>query len=115
MMYAMAPADLGVRIRRARERKRWTQQELADALPPDSTGRRPSVRSVGRWERGDSVPRGVIGALEVVLGADLTSDGGEPDPAEQELRDLEHLPDDLRATFLEMYQQRVASERRRAG
>ncbi len=26
------PASLGTRIKRARERKRWTQRELADAL-----------------------------------------------------------------------------------
>lgn len=61
--------DLGTRIRRARERKRWTQQRLADELDV-------SVRAVGSWERDEVVPR-IIGALEQVLGVDLTSD----DPA----------------------------------
>jgi len=112
-MYGVTPADLGTRIRRARERKRWTQQELADALPPDQQGRRPSIRSVGRWERGDSVPRGVIGALEVVLGTDLSS-ATEPDPTEQALISLPDLPEDLRAEFLRMYRESPAG-RKRAG
>lgn len=62
-----APEDLGIRIRRARERKRWTQQQLADAVGA-------AVRAVGSWERGEAVPRNAIGALEELLGADLTSE-----------------------------------------
>jgi ribosome-binding protein aMBF1 (putative translation factor) len=63
----LAPDDLGIRIRRARERKRWTQQQLADKLGA-------AVRAVGSWERGESVPRNAIGALEELLSTDLTSE-----------------------------------------
>ena len=66
----MSDTDLGLRIRRARERKRWSQQELADALGVGS-------RSVGRWERGEAVPRSSIGALEEVLGVNLDTDPDE--------------------------------------
>lgn len=52
---------LGTRIKRARERKRLTQQQLADAL-----GR--SVRAVNDWENDRTSPRSDIGALEEVLG-----------------------------------------------
>lgn len=77
----MADSDLGRRIRRAREAKRlrgkeMRQQDLASLLGV-------SVRSVGRWEREGTVPRGSIGALEQVLGVSLAEDS---DPAEQELR-----------------------------
>lgn len=63
----MADSDLGTRIKRARERMRWSQQRLADELGV-------GVRSVGSWERGETVPRNAIGALEEVLGVDLTGD-----------------------------------------
>ena len=81
MMYGMADADLGRRIRRAREAKRlhgkeWTQEYLASLLGV-------SVRSVGRWEREGTVPRGSIGALEQVLGVSLADDS---DPKEERLR-----------------------------
>jgi len=72
-------AEFGHRIRRARERKRWTQGELAAALGV-------GVRSVGRWERGEAVPRSAIGAIEQVLS--LSFDGAEPDPREDAIRDL---------------------------
>jgi transcriptional regulator with XRE-family HTH domain len=58
---------LGKRIRRARERKRWTQQRLAAEL---SVG----VRTVNDWENGRSQPKSSIGALEEVLGISLDDD-----------------------------------------
>jgi transcriptional regulator with XRE-family HTH domain len=64
----MTPDDLGIRIRRARERLDMSQAGLAAAVNR-------SVRAVGSWERGEAVPRNVIGALELVLGTDLTGDG----------------------------------------
>ena len=64
----MTSRDLGTRIKRARERHGWSQQELADAVGK-------GVRSVGRWERGETVPKSAIGALEDVLGEDFTSNG----------------------------------------
>lgn len=95
-MYGMTSEGLGLRIRRARERRRWTQKELAEALPADPQGRRPGVRSIGRWERGEAVPRNAIGALEDVLGVSL-EDGAEPeevytDPAERAIWEDPLLP-----------------------
>jgi transcriptional regulator with XRE-family HTH domain len=63
---------LGTRIKRARERKRWTQQQLADAIHVDR-------KTVDNWENGRTSPRSSIGALEDVLGVMLTA--GE-DPGE---------------------------------
>jgi transcriptional regulator with XRE-family HTH domain len=60
-------SGLGPQIRRARERRRWTQQQLADALDV-------GLRTVGGWERGEAVPRNSIGALEDVLGISLAGD-----------------------------------------
>jgi transcriptional regulator with XRE-family HTH domain len=85
MMYLMADNDLGTRIRRARERMRWTQQQLADAL--STPERRVALRSVGSWERGETVPRNSIGALEEVLHIDL-SGAAEADSGEIEIREL---------------------------
>ena len=70
----LTASELGTRIRRARERKRWTQQQLADALGV-------SVRAIGNWERDEAVPRNTIGALEELLAVDLTND--EPEAVNQ--------------------------------
>lgn len=66
----MAPDSLGVRIRRARERKHWTQVQLAAAVGV-------SARAVGDWERDVKAPRNRLGALEQVLDADLTGVYGD--------------------------------------
>jgi transcriptional regulator with XRE-family HTH domain len=65
MMDVMASDSLGILIRRARERKHWTQAQLADAVGVSS-------RAVGDWERDVKAPRNRLGALEQVLGVDLT-------------------------------------------
>lgn len=71
----ISPAELGRRIRAARERQRWTQRKLADALNV-------SARSVTNWERGLTVPMNRVGAIEAVLGIDLRNhrDPREPVP-----------------------------------
>lgn len=56
--------DIGTRIKRARERKRWTQRQLAGALQVN-------VKTVDNWENGRTSPRSSIGALEEVLGVSL--------------------------------------------
>lgn len=56
--------ELGQRIRRARERKGWTQQQLAVAVGV-------GARTVGGWERGETVPLNRMARLEDVLGADV--------------------------------------------
>jgi transcriptional regulator with XRE-family HTH domain len=61
---ATAPT-LGTQIRRARERKRWTQQQLADFIEV-------SRDAVIQWESDRRVPKNRIGALEEVLEIDLT-------------------------------------------
>src|SRR5215472_8226629 len=64
-MGAMATGlALGTRIRRARERLRWTQRRLADEVGV-------SVRTVNDWENDRTEPRSSIGALEDVLGVSL--------------------------------------------
>lgn len=90
----MAVTDLGTRIRRARERKRWSQAQLAAALGV-------GTRTVGSWERGEAEPRNAIGALEDVLGVDLTSDS-QPDPDREKLVSLDIDPE-VKRRLIEAY------------
>lgn len=53
----------GAQIKAARERKHMTQQELADELGV-------SMRTIGSWERGESVTRNRYGAIVDLLGID---------------------------------------------
>jgi transcriptional regulator with XRE-family HTH domain len=62
---------IGTKIKRARERLLMSQEELAEKL-------RVSRSAVNSWERGRSYPRNRIGALEEVLGIDLTGDAQPP-------------------------------------
>ncbi|WP_242892657.1 helix-turn-helix domain-containing protein [Actinomadura litoris] len=61
------PANLGTRIKRARERKRMTQEDLASQLGVHR-------RTVDNWENGRSAPKNRLGALEEVLGIRLSSE-----------------------------------------
>lgn len=65
--------ELGKRIRRHREARRLTQEELADALGV-------SKKSVGHWETGKHHPRNALGALEDLWGIDLAQPAPEADP-----------------------------------
>lgn len=62
---------LGQRIRRLREAKRFSQQELATVLGV-------SMRTVSNWERDKNLPMNRLGALEQVLGASLTESQAAP-------------------------------------
>jgi transcriptional regulator with XRE-family HTH domain len=93
------PAGLGHRIRRARERKRWSQRELAAAIGV-------GTRSVGRWERGEAVPRNAIGALEHVLGISLEEDAEELDENEEVIRAMFWLSPEEQDVLLAQYRQR---------
>ena len=61
----MQDTPLGTVIARARQRKRWTQEELAKRLGV-------TRGAVTNWETGASYPRRTIGAIEEVLGVDLS-------------------------------------------
>lgn len=80
------PPSLGERIRRARERARLSQEELAKAAGA-------SVRAVGDWENDRRKPRNRIGALEEVLGVSLHDEPDKPElPSPEELARLkEHI------------------------
>lgn len=67
---------IGTRIRRARERKRMRQQDLADALGVSRT-------TVDAWENDRSYPRSSIGAIEDVLGISLNDSAGHGDSIAQ--------------------------------
>jgi len=69
---------LGERIRRLREAKQLTQKQLGDLVAVDG-------RTVGNWERGKSVPRNRMGALEEVLGVSLSDDVQMTDEVQTEL------------------------------
>lgn len=60
----------GEAIKEARERRRITQQELADELGV-------SLRTVGSWERGESVPRSRMGAIRQALDLEGPNDNRE--------------------------------------
>lgn len=57
-------------IKNGRERLQMTQQELADEVGV-------SKRTIGGWERGESVPRNRMAALAEVLGMESVSEFGE--------------------------------------
>lgn len=69
-----AQTNVGTMIKRARERKRWTQRQLADAVGVN-------VKSVDNWEAGRTSPRNRLGALEEVLGIALYVEM-KPEPEE---------------------------------
>jgi transcriptional regulator with XRE-family HTH domain len=56
----MIAAMTGDEIRAARERKGWTQEELAERL-------RVGPRTIGNWERGATVPKNRAGMLREVF------------------------------------------------
>ena len=64
-------SDLGRRIKAARERKGWTQAHLATLM--DVTH-----KTVGNWERGETVPQNRLGRLEEVLGPGIDPDAPQP-------------------------------------
>ena len=80
---------IGTMIKRARERKRWTQRQLADAVGVN-------VKTVDNWEAGRTSPRNRLGALEEVLGVALYAEQPGPD----ELADLLPPTDDWEADVL---------------
>lgn len=64
---------IGTKIKRARERLRWSQEKLASAVGV-------SQKTIDNWEHDRSYPRSAIGALEEALGP-LTDDTPADTPA----------------------------------
>lgn len=60
-------SKVGERIREARERAHLTQEQLGQKVGV-------SLRTIGNWERGTTVPKNRKAALEEVLGVDLDAD-----------------------------------------
>lgn len=93
MMGGMATdTRIGTTIRDARERKQWTQQQLAKLAGV-------AVRTVNDWENDRSYPRNRVGALEELLGIRLPRAGRGPEdgaaviPARLRRVIMEELPD----------------------
>lgn len=61
----------GARIRALREARGLTQEQLASAL---GVGQ----RTIGNWERGDTIPRNRLGMIERFFGDELHPDVEDP-------------------------------------
>jgi transcriptional regulator with XRE-family HTH domain len=91
--------ELGTRIKRARERLHWRQIDLARAVSVN-------VKTVGNWERGHSIPRNRIGAIEKTLSISLTDDERNAswydpdDPIERGIAEDPRLPEPVRRDFI---------------
>jgi transcriptional regulator with XRE-family HTH domain len=80
------PADLGMRIKRARERARMKQEDLAARLGVN-------IKTVDNWENGRSRPKSSLGAIEGILGpwgfrSDGSDDEGDSTTAEGVVREI---------------------------
>jgi transcriptional regulator with XRE-family HTH domain len=84
---------IGTRIRLARERKLWSQQQLADATGVD-------VKTVRNWEKTGRV-RNRLGAIEAALGPLDDTPAGPSDDAEEALDRLQQQLDGLRKLLRE--------------
>lgn len=89
-----SPPPIGMKIKRARERLRMSQAQLARALEV-------SQKTIDNWEHDRRYPRSAIGALEAVLGISLTDAGPEAEPEsewerwERSVLTSPHLPRDV--------------------
>jgi transcriptional regulator with XRE-family HTH domain len=92
--------ERGTRIKHARQLRFWRQIDLARAL-------RVNVKTVGNWERGETIPRNRIPVIEATLGIKLTEEppNGVPwydadDPVESALAEDPRLPEPVRRRFV---------------
>jgi transcriptional regulator with XRE-family HTH domain len=110
----MAPQPrIGTRLRRAIERKRMDQADVARALGV-------SRSAVNAWVCDRAYPRSAIGALEALLDVDLTSpEGGEvyTDAAELAIWDLpeDELTEDEKRDLIAKLRAARGKQDRRAG
>lgn len=61
----------GRQIRQAREARGLTQEQLAQAIGV-------GMRTVGNWERGETVPKNRLGMLLSFFGLDQAADSDDP-------------------------------------
>lgn len=94
--------DLGKRIKRLREQRRWTQQQLADLLTV-------TTKTVGNWENGRHIPRSAIGALEAVFKESLDAEAGGPDAVEAAVRSS-RLTEDRQYVVLGVYKRELRQQ-----
>lgn len=97
---------IGTRIRRARERKRMRQRDLADALGVSRT-------TVDAWENDRSYPRSSIGALEEILGVSLDGSAGPGDSVARLAADVassRELTERQKRKLLELIQRDAGAE-----
>lgn len=105
---AMTPPSLGARIRRARERARLSQEELAALVGASS-------RAVGDWENNRRKPRNRLGVLEDVLGVSL-EDTPEPEPTipknlQRAIETTDGLTEEERRAVMAAIRRTLAKER----
>ena len=108
-----AETPIGERIRAARQRRRWTQRQLAEAVGVDR-------KTVDNWENGRTVPRW-LSPLEDALGTPLTGDVPLPDLVAAHAADervmeiwrLERIPPDTRLAMISVMLGREATPVRR--
>jgi transcriptional regulator with XRE-family HTH domain len=107
------PQPIGKKIKRARERLRWTQVQLGSAVGV-------SQKTIDNWEHDKTYPKSSIGALEDVLGISLdgTSEPGGLSPTDEweaaVLSDPD-LPDDVKQALILDSRAARAAYSRRAG
>lgn len=104
---ATEPA-LGTRIKRARERKRWTQRKLAELVGV-------SQKTIDNWEHGRTEPKSSLGALEEVLGVSLDAEAA-PGPAIprtllREIMQADGLTPEERQAVIRAVEETLATER----
>lgn len=105
---ASDPLTLGMQIRRARERKRLSQEELAALIDA-------SPRAVGDWENDRRKPRNRLGALEEVLGVSFDGSAQQPPGISDELMaaimDDPELTDEEKRNVIDAVRRQIATDR----
>src|SRR5262249_45421856 len=102
-MGGMADPSLGTQIKRARERRHITQQQLADIVGVDR-------KTVDNWENDRTYPRNRLGALHDW--APELRDEETLDDTERALLSIPDLPKGAQAEFLRIYEGSPLGKRR---
>lgn len=102
------PKPIGIKIKRARERLRLTQEQLGHAVGV-------SQKTIDNWEHDRRYPKSAIGALEQVLDVSFDGDSppGEPEDIVELADRLEEMARELRARQKEQRHEIVQPRRAR--